>query len=117
MPSPTQTRGQQAEDRACEHLQENGLRILQRNYRLRSGEIDIIGCDTTHIVFIEVRLRYNPNFGGALASVDWRKQQRIIRTAQHYLMCHATDLPARFDVIAISKDGTLQWLQNAFDAD
>ncbi|PID50293.1 MAG: YraN family protein [Proteobacteria bacterium] len=113
----TRLRGQQAEDQACEFLQAQGLLILQRNYQLRSGEIDIICKDQTHLIFVEVRYRRHQQFGGALGSIDWRKQQRIIRTAQHYLLCHPIDLPARFDVITLDTNTEPQWIQNAFTAD
>ncbi len=109
-------RGSAAEDSACAYLQAEGLQILTRNYRLRSGEIDIVCRDATHLVFVEVRYRKSNRYGGALHSIDWRKQQRIIRTAQHYLLCHACDLPVRFDVIAISGTDNIQWIQHAFEA-
>lgn len=113
--STSQQRGQAAEDKACDYLQAQGFQLLARNYRLRGGEIDIIGRDTTHLVFVEVRYRSSQQFGGALHSIDSRKQQRIIRTAQHYLMCHPLDLPCRFDVIALDQALQITWLKNAFE--
>lgn len=115
--STTTQQGQDAENRACDYLQAQGLHLLERNYRLRSGEIDIICRDATHLVFIEVRYRKNERYGGAVQSIDWRKQQRIIRTAQHYLLRHRIDLPVRFDVVAISGTQGIAWIQDAFRVD
>jgi putative endonuclease len=77
--------GAQAEIWAARHLQHHGLKPIAQNYRGRFGEIDLIMQDGPSLVFIEVRLRRNQDFGGAAASIDSRKQQRIIRTAQQYL--------------------------------
>lgn len=112
----SQQRGQQAESLAAKYLQAQGLKILTRNYRLRGGEIDLIGRDGEYLVFVEVRYRRNAEFGGALYSIDVRKQQRIIRTAQHYLMRHAIDLPCRFDVLALDETQQITWLKNAFES-
>lgn len=109
-------RGESAEQLACKHLQANGLKLLHRNYSIRSGEIDLIMLDGDMIVFVEVRYRRNNLYGGALYSVDPRKQARIIRTAQHYLQNRAPDAPARFDVIGVEGRDNINWIQNAFDA-
>ncbi|HPY39485.1 MAG TPA: YraN family protein [Thiolinea sp.] len=111
-----QQSGQAAEAKAWEYLQAQGFRLLARNYRLRGGEIDLIVHDGDYLVFVEVRYRSSEQFGGALQSIDLRKQQRIIRTAQHYLMRHALDLPCRFDVIALDRAQQITWLKNAFEA-
>lgn len=112
---PHLQRGQNSEQLACNFLQAHGLKLLHKNYRLRTGEIDLIMRDDMTIVFIEVRYRKNDNYGGALFSIDQRKQGRIIRTAQHYLQYRAPDTQARFDVIAIEGDNDIQWIKNAFD--
>lgn len=108
--------GNDKETLACEHLQAKGLRLLARNYRLRSGEIDLILQDSDTIVFVEVRYRKSTLYGGALQSINYKKQQRIIRTAQHYLMKHAPYAQARFDVVAIEGRDHIEWIPNAFDA-
>jgi putative endonuclease len=80
------------------------------------GEIDLIMRDQDTFVFVEVRVRNSSNWGGALASINTSKQNKIYKTAQHYLQAHyrAKDYPpCRFDVIAI-KDDQLQWLKAAF---
>ena len=110
--------GVQAEQRAVQYLQQQGLKLIEQNYRGRFGEIDLIMQDGTSLVFIEVRLRRNANFGGAAASIDAPKQQRIIRTAQQYLAGLAHIPPCRFDAVLMDdvKSDNVQWLKNAFGA-
>ena len=117
MPQTTLAIGKAAEERACQHLITHGLHLLMRNYRLRCGEIDLILRDREHVVFTEVRYRKNQQFGGAIYTVDKQKQRKIIQTAQHYIQRYGVKLPVRFDVIAITGDDEIQWIQNAFEAD
>jgi putative endonuclease len=114
--------GDRAESLALEHLQRHGLALVCRNYRVargpraRGGEIDLIlrERDGT-VVFVEVRSRTDPTFGGALASVTARKQQRLVLAARHYLAGLARLPPCRFDVVAY--DGAaVQWIRGAFEA-
>jgi putative endonuclease len=121
-PRNTKQVGDAAEQQALMHLQQHGLRLLQRNYRLAGGpqrrgaEIDLImrGPDGT-VVFVEVRTRRAAAHGGAAASIGWAKQQRIVRAAHHFLLRFDQLPPCRFDVVAI--DGAqLHWLPGAFDA-
>jgi len=105
--SNTIEQGQEVETRISEWLCAQGLIFIQRNYRRRIGEIDLImrESDSGIIVFVEVRYRENNCFGGALASVDARKQKKLLRTASAWLQQHADDRTnARFDVIAVSRD-------------
>ena len=90
----TKDLGDSAENLACDYLLAQGLHLLMRNYRLRSGEIDLVFRDSTHLVFVEVRYRKTQQFGGALYSIDHRKQRKLIRTAQHYLYRYRVELPA-----------------------
>lgn len=113
--------GRRAEDLACRHLGEHGLELLQRNYRCNSGEIDLVMQDGACIVFVEVRFRRNTRFGGALESIDRRKQGRLIRTAQHYLQTQDETrwAASRFDVVCVSPGGEtpdLEWIRDAFQA-
>lgn len=110
--------GARAEQWAAQYLQRQGLKPVAQNYRGRFGEIDLIMQDGDVLVFVEVRLRRNADFGGASASIDTRKQQRIIRTAQQYLASLARTPQCRFDVILMcdARGGQAQWLKNAFDA-
>ena len=77
--------GQAAEDIAADFLRAKGLEILERNYRRRLGELDIVARDRGVLVIAEVRTRATDRYGGAAASVDPRKQQRIIRAARAVL--------------------------------
>ena len=101
---------------AAKYLAQNGLALLEQNYHSRFGEIDLIMRDQHTLVFIEVRQRSSNRFGGALVSVDQRKQQKIILTAQHYLSIHPDDSPCRFDVVALDNDHHIQWVKDAFNA-
>lgn len=110
--------GVQAEQWAAQYLLQQGLKPVAKNYRGRFGEIDLIMQDGATLVFIEVRLRHNAAFGGAAASIDARKQQRVIRTAQQYLSSLERTPPCRFDAVLMDDvlGKNLQWLKNAFDA-
>ena len=115
----TQTRGKDAEDRACLYLQAQGLQLLQRNYRSKRGEIDLILQDKDSLVFVEVRYRGNTRFGSAAESVDRRKQSRLVACAQHFMLTHPDTCrqPCRFDVISITGSSTaIEWIPNAFSA-
>lgn len=111
-------RGAQAERWAAEYLLHQGLKAVAQNYRSRFGEIDLIMRDGSALVFVEVRLRSNADFGGAAASIDHHKQQRLIRTAQHYLATLPSTPPCRFDVVLMddAQGRNAQWLKNAFGA-
>ena len=97
-------------------LEKNGLKIKEKNFRCRLGEIDLIARDRKYLVFVEVKYRYSAESGGASAAVDCRKQRIISRTALFYLVRHGygTDTPCRFDVVAIDGD-RIEWIRNAFD--
>jgi putative endonuclease len=115
-----QARGRAAEDTALRFLEDRGLVLLERNYRCRMGELDLVMRDGDSLVFVEVRARGQAGFGGAAASVGRAKQRRLVAAARHFLMTHprAAELPARFDVVAISgSDGENppHWIRAAFD--
>ncbi|HET7865391.1 MAG TPA: YraN family protein [Burkholderiaceae bacterium] len=114
--------GDDAEARALVYLQRQGLRLVERNYRValgprvRAGEVDLILRDRDGtLVFVEVRQRAGFSHGGAAASVTATKQRRIVLAARHYLLRHASPPPCRFDVLAIDGE-QMQWLRAAFDA-
>ena len=114
---PNLSTGQRAETLALEYLLEQGLKLKERNYRCRMGEVDLILQDGNGIVFVEVRYRASDRYGSALESVDTRKQARIVAAASHYLTAKRIDRPARFDVVAVSPQGgqlALQWVKDAF---
>ena len=111
------TKGQQAEQLACEYLQQQGLTLVDRNYYCRLGEIDLIMLHKKHLVFIEVRYRKNNLFGGAAESITTKKQDKLQKTALHYILQHKPRQNMRFDVVAITGQGpeqTLEWIQNVF---
>ena len=115
-------RGKDAETRAWHYLQARGLRLLERNYRCRRGEIDLVLQDKDSLVFVEVRYRRRPEFGSAAESVDRRKQSRLIACALHYMQKHpeTSTRPCRFDVVAMSgsdnRTSTVEWIRDAFAA-
>ena len=109
--------GTQYEYMAVQYLTEAGYHILERNFRCRTGEIDIIAKDGAYLVFVEVKYRASAACGSALEAVDYRKQQSILRVAQYYMVSHGygTQTNCRFDVVAIQ--GTeITLIQNAFGA-
>ena len=111
-------RGDDAEQLAADFLHQRGLRVVERNYRCRGGEIDLICEDGKTLVFIEVRLRSNERFGGAAASITGAKQQRVILAARHYLASRV-ERPCRFDAVLLDRldPDHIEWIKNAFDAD
>ncbi len=114
--------GKTAEDIAAEFLQEQGLEILQRNYRRRSGELDIVARSEDVLVIVEVRTRSTEEFGGAAASIDGWKCRKIIRVTAQLLQQHQAlaRLRVRFDVIVVyepdSAKPRVEWIRHAFDA-
>lgn len=107
--------GMEGEDAALAYLRAQGLLLVERNFRARTGEIDLVMTDGDTLVFVEVRKRSGKGFGGAAASVTPAKRQRLVKTAQCYLQkCH--DQPAcRFDVVAIDGE-QFSWLKNVIEA-
>ena len=107
-------RGAEAEAQAAKYLEGQGLKLLERNYRCRQGEIDLVMRDGRTLVFVEVRSRARSDFGGARASITGAKQAKLIQAAQHYLVSRAVDAPCRFDAVLI-EGGRIEWLRNAFE--
>ena len=110
--------GLEAEKLAATFLSTQGLRLVTQNYHCRFGEIDLIMMDASTLVFIEVRLRSNKQFGSAAASITPQKQQKLILTAQHYLQQNPNKNACRFDVLLMDKVeiGAITWLKNALEA-
>lgn len=107
--------GQQAEDRALAFLQRRGLRLHQRNWRCRYGEIDLIMQEGSVRVFVEVRHRSSMRFGGALASITPAKRQRLQLAAALYLQASGlSQTECRFDAVVTEADGRLAWVKNIF---
>jgi putative endonuclease len=118
----TKALGDAAEARALAHLEDAGLVLVQRNYRVargpraRGGEVDLIMRERDGtIVFVEVRVRRDGRFGCAAASVGAAKQQRLVFAATQFLRTLRTPPPCRFDVVAVDGE-RIDWLRAAFDA-
>jgi putative endonuclease len=111
-------RGAAGEALAAQFLAARGLKTVERNFRCRGGEIDLIAVDGETLVFVEVRVRARNDYGGARASIDYHKQRRILRAAKFYLAGQRAR-PCRFDaVVMASADGAaIEWIRNAFDDD
>lgn len=112
------SKGAEAERQAAEFLLQRGLALVDKNYRCRYGEIDLIMREGSTLVFVEVRMRSRADFGGAAASIDAAKRGRLLRTAQHYLSALRNIPPCRFDALLVhSADGAqIEWVRNAFGA-
>lgn len=118
----TKGAGDAAEGRALAHLQDRGLTLVRRNYRVargphaRGGEIDLILRDRDGtLVFVEVRARAGIDHGGAAASIGHAKRRSLVYAAQMFLLGYAAPPPSRFDVVAIDGE-RIEWLRAAFDA-
>lgn len=97
--------GALGEEAAVKAIKKQGYKVIERNYRTKMGEIDIIAKDGEYTCFIEVRLRKNNDFGSPADTIDIRKQQKIIRTAKYYAVIKKIyDTPMRFDAVLINAD-------------
>lgn len=115
--------GNIGEEAAVQALKKRGYKIIARNYRTKMGEIDIIAKDGEYTVFVEVRLRKSNSFGAPADTIDKRKQQKIIKTAQYYAVKNDIyDTPMRFDAVLINAkiqngkltDENIEIIKNAF---
>jgi len=122
-PETTTELGRRAEAQALAHLEARGLKLLERNFRCRGGEIDLVMLDGQTLVLVEVRSRASAAFGGAAASVGARKQRRLILAAKRLLLTRPAyrTLPARFDVVAFDAESAaagspvrIDWIRDAF---
>ncbi len=106
-------RGEQAEQQALDFLLKHDLELIERNFRCRYGEIDLIMQDKNTLVFVEVRYRKNATYGSPLESVNLRKQAKLIATTEFYLAQKQLDVEMRFDVIGLTSK-KLEWIKDAF---
>ncbi|MGH8124738.1 MAG: YraN family protein [Rhodanobacteraceae bacterium] len=112
--------GTRFEQRAQEHLERAGLKLVERNWHSRFGELDLIMRDADTLVFVEVRYRRHARFGGSAASVGPDKRSKLIRAAGGFLQAHPrlAPLPCRFDVVAFDGDADAprcEWQRGAFE--
>ncbi len=107
--------GGEYEQMAAEYLRAQGVAILEKNYRSRNGEIDLVGLDGRYLVFVEVKYRQSAKNGDPSEAVTASKQSHLRKTAQYYLYSHryGEDTPCRFDVISIL-GGDIRWIRDAF---
>lgn len=110
--------GSEAERLACDYLSARGLKLLQRNFYCRGGEIDLVMRHGDSLVFVEVRYRRRSDYGRAVETVSAQKQLRIVRCARHYLARHRQwNSAVRFDVVGIEGEAgraAILWIQDAF---
>lgn len=107
--------GSRKEELAAEYLTARGFRVTERNFRCKTGEIDIIGYHDGYLVFVEVKYRSSASKGDALSAVGAQKQRRICRVADYYRYMHhcGASTMVRYDVVAIRQDEII-WIKNAF---
>ncbi|MEM7016566.1 MAG: YraN family protein [Pseudomonadota bacterium] len=115
----TSNRGAWAEDLAYRYLHKQGLKLIERNFSCRRGEIDLIMEDQEVLIFIEVRFRQADDYGHPLDTVDWRKQKKLRITAEYFLSQHKrlARRVTRFDVVALQGDQgspDISWIKAAF---
>jgi len=107
-------RGDAAEASAARFLEARGLVVVERNYRCRLGEIDLIARDGETLVFVEVRLRQSRDFGGAAASISYHKQRRIQAAAGLYLSRLRRTPNCRFDAVLLDRldENGIEWMRD-----
>lgn len=106
-------KGRKGEDLALEYLEKNGFVIIEKNFRSRFGEIDLIVKDGQTIVFVEVKYRLSENYGSPKEAVTNEKIKKIIMTAQYFITKNNFNSLYRFDVVSIYKD-KIEHIKNAF---
>lgn len=109
--------GKHGEDQAVKYLKKNGYQIIERNFRNKLGEIDIIAREGDVVSFIEVKSRNSEQFGSALEAINKRKMRKLSQVALTYIKLHSLeDAMCRFDVLALS-DSKIDLIKNAFELD
>ena len=113
--------GRWGESLVADYLRRNGYQVIAAGWRCRFGEIDLIACNRSFLIFVEVKLRKNTSFAQAREFVDQRKKQKLITSAQLYLSQHPTKLQPRFDVAEVyapqgvdTKSPEIIYLEDAF---
>lgn len=112
--------GDWGEGQAAAYLERRGYTVLARNWHCRYGELDIVAANGTYLAFVEVKTRKDSRFMAAREAVDFRKQQRIVRAAEQWLLEHPEEeRQVRFDVAEVYSEGRsgrprLCYLENAF---
>ncbi len=111
-------KGKEGELIAADYLRKKGFKIIETNFTCRIGEIDIIAKKGDTVCFIEVKLRKSKSFGSPFEAIDWRKREKIFKTAQYYCLVNKIiDKQLRFDAIGINlSEGVpeIEHLENIF---
>jgi putative endonuclease len=111
--------GKRGEDLACEELQRRGYAIIDRRFRTRCGELDIVARDGDVFVFVEVKARSGSRFGSPFDAITWQKRQRLSAMAESYLFLkRISGVACRFDVVSILEQQsghTIELIRGAFD--
>jgi putative endonuclease len=114
-----QSFGKRGEDLACEELKRRGYLIVDRRFRTRCGELDIVARDGPVLVFVEVKARSSSSFGSPSESITWKKRRRLCAMAESYMFLkRLSDAACRFDVVSILENGsghTVELMRGAFD--
>lgn len=107
--------GKKYEEIAARYLNEQGMQLLEKNYRCRQGEVDLIGIHDNCLVFVEVKYRKNSRQGMPEDAVGVKKQMKICRTSDYFRVSHRlySTMQVRYDVISVI-EGRITWYQNAF---
>ena len=109
--------GKWGENRAAAYLDSLGWSLMERNFRCRFGELDIVALDGNCLVFVEVKTRRTLGLGPPCISITAQKQRRLLQTARYYCsVTRAGDAPMRMDVIEILKCGAKVWLRHTENA-
>lgn len=118
---PEPNLGQWGEQLVAQSYEVKGYTIIERNFRTRYGEIDLIASNETSLVFIEVKTRRSKKFGEGFEAVDFRKQEKLTITAELYMVTNPSELQPRFDVVSVyasrgleTKEPVIEVLENAF---
>ena len=107
--------GIDAETKACEYLIDNGFKIIDRNYRNRFCEIDIVCSNDEYLCLVEVKYRKNDLYGGGFGAIDFNKQKRLQRAFEYWLSQNQkySDLQPRIDVVSVDESGKIEYIENA----
>jgi putative endonuclease len=111
--------GRQVEKASLVYLKKQGLRLLNKNFHSKMGEIDLIMLEENTVVFIEVRYRKKSSYGDPIETVGYHKRRKLLLTAQYYLQTQRQNKndSCRFDILGVSTynaELNFNWLKNAF---